>query len=75
MKKRYKYYNKCITPLDSSNVQSHDQKESKLNSVIIANSGFHTPINDKITQSPFNKANVATIKNILIKILLLAPFQ
>ena len=38
----YKYYNKQITTCDNSNVQSHDQEESKLNSTINARSGAHT---------------------------------
>ena len=38
----YKYYNKRITTRDNGKVQSHDKKESKLNSTITANSGAHT---------------------------------
>ena len=41
----YKYYNKRITTCDNGNVQSHD-KESKLNSIITANSGAHTLTHD-----------------------------
>ena len=40
--KSYKYYNKRITTRDNGNVQSHDKEESKLNSIITANSGAHT---------------------------------
>ena len=69
-----KYYNKQITTCDNGNVQSHDKKESKLNSTITANSGAHTlthTLNNK--KSLYNKNNVATIKinKILAKILLL----
>ena len=54
--------NKRIATRD--NVQSHDQEESKLNSTINANSGAHTLFtHDKIIKSPFDKNNVATIKN------------
>ena len=38
----YKDYNKRITTCDNSNVQSHDQEESKLKSTINASSGAHT---------------------------------
>ena len=44
----YKYHNNQITTRDNSNVQFHDQKKSKLNSTINANSGAHTLIHDKI---------------------------
>ena len=64
MKKlRYKYYNKQITTRGKGNVQSHDQKESKLKSKINANSGAHTLSHDKIIRSPFNKNNIATNKS------------
>ena len=47
MKKlRCKYYNKRIKTRDNSNVQSHDQEESKLNTNINANSGAHTLTHD-----------------------------
>ena len=59
----YKYYNKQITTLDNGIVQPQDQEENKLNSTINANSGAHTLTDDKIIKSPFNKKNVATIKN------------
>ena len=39
------------------------KKKMKLNSIINANSGAHTLTHDKITKSPFNKQNVATIKS------------
>ena len=42
VKLSYKYYNKRITTRDNGKVQSHDKKESKLNSAITANSGAHT---------------------------------
>ena len=57
------YYIKQITARDNSNVQSHDQEESKLNRTINANSGTQTLTNDKIIKSLFNKNNIATIKN------------
>ena len=60
---RYKYYNKWITILNNRNVQSHDQEESKWNSTMNANSSAHTLPHDKIIKSPFNKNNVAVIKN------------
>ena len=41
-KLRYKYFEKRITDSAYSNVQSHDQEESKLNSTINRNSGAHT---------------------------------
>ena len=51
-KLRYKYYNKRITTSDNSNVLSHNQEESRLNSTINASSGAHTFTNDKIIKSP-----------------------
>ena len=42
----YKYYNKRITTHEYGNVQSHDQKESKLDSSINGNSGVHTLIHN-----------------------------
>ena len=45
---RQKHYSKQITTRDNDNVQSHDQGESKLNSSIIANSGAHTIVDEKI---------------------------
>ena len=42
VKLSYKYYNKRITTRDNGKVQSHDKKESKLNSAITANGGAHT---------------------------------
>ena len=74
----YKYYSKPITTRDNGNVQSHDQEESKLNSIIKANCGAHTVTHDKIiTKSPFSKNNVTTIKTnkILTEILLLHPVE
>ena len=70
---RYKYYNKRITTLGYVNVQSHDQEESKLNSIINVNSDAHTFKDNKIIKSSFNKRNVAAIKSkkILTKVLLL----
>lgn len=44
-------------------MQSHDQGKSKLFSTIIANSGAHAFIDEKITKSMPNKNNLATIKN------------
>ena len=44
----YKDYNKRITTRDNSNVQSHDQEESNLNSTINANSGAHTLTREQI---------------------------
>ena len=44
----YKYYSKPITTCDNGNVPSHDQKESKLNSTINANSGAYTLTHDKL---------------------------
>ena len=38
---RYKYCNKRTTTRDNGNVESHDQKESKLNSTINVSSGAH----------------------------------
>ena len=52
-----------MATLDNGNVQSHDQEESKLNNTIIAKSGDHTLIVDKIVKSSLNMNNVATIKN------------
>ena len=51
-----------ITTCDNGNVQSHDQKETELNSTVIANSAAQTCTHDKITKSTFNKNNIATIK-------------
>ena len=39
-------YNERITTRDNGNVQSHDQKESKLNSTISTNNGAHTLTHD-----------------------------
>ena len=47
----YKHYNKRITTRDNGKVQSHDKKESKLNSTITANSGAHTLTHDQIIKS------------------------
>ena len=44
----YKYYNKRITTRDNGNVQSHDQEESKLNSIINANNGARALTHDQI---------------------------
>ena len=64
MKKlRYKYYNEKITTQGDCNVPSHGQEESKLSSTINATSGGHTLRSDKIIKRPFNKNNVATVKN------------
>ena len=43
-----KDYNKQIITYDNANVQFHDQEESKLNSIINANSGVHTLTYDQI---------------------------
>ena len=59
----YKYYMKRITIRDNGNVQPHDQKESKLNDTINANSGAHALTYDKNNNNPFNKNNLATIKS------------
>ena len=56
-------YNKRVTTRDNGNVQSNDYEKSKLNSTINVNSGAHTLTDDKITKSPFNKQNIATIKS------------
>ena len=55
------YYNKWSTTHGNGNVQSHDQGESKLNS-IIANSGVHAVIDDKLMKSRFNKNKIAILK-------------
>ena len=56
-------YNKRITTRDNGNVRFHDQKESKLNSTIDANSGVYALTNDKKIKRPFSKKNMETIKN------------
>ena len=43
----YMYYNKRITTRDKGNNQSHNQKESNLNSTISAKHA-HTPTHDKV---------------------------
>ena len=48
---RYKYCNQRITTLENVNFQSHDQEESKLNSIINANSNAHTYKDNKIIKS------------------------
>ena len=65
MKKlKYNYCNKQITIRDNGNAQSHDKKKkSKLNSTINANSGAHILTHEKIIKNPYNKNNIATIKN------------
>ena len=62
-KLRYKYDNKQITILENDNVQSHDQEECKLNSIINGNSLAHTL--DEIRKNQFNKNNVATINSLI----------
>ena len=57
------YYNKRVTTRNNSNVQSHDQEESRLNSTINANSGAYTLIHNKIIKNSFNKNSFAAIKN------------
>ena len=52
-----------ITPRDNSNVQSRDQKERKLNSTNNVNSHIQIVTHGKMTESPFNKNNAATIKS------------
>ena len=44
----YKDSNKQITTHDNGNVQSHDQEESKFNSIINAKSGAHTLTHDQL---------------------------
>ena len=56
------YYDKKIKTRDYGNVQSHGQKESKLNSTINT-SGGHMFTHGKILKSPFNKDNVLSIKS------------
>ena len=60
-KLRYKCYNKQITTCDTGNVQSHDQKETKLNSTITKNSVVHKHTHNKIIKSTLNMLNTATI--------------
>ena len=73
----YKYHNKQLTIHSKSNVQSYDQKESKLSSTIIVKNGVRTPKDVKIIKNNFNKNNVASIKTnkILTKVLLLGPVE
>ena len=52
-----------MTTCVNGNVQSYDQEESKLNSIVNTNSGAHTLTHGKITKTPFNKNNEATIKS------------
>ena len=52
-----------ITTRDNSNVQSRDQKERKLNSTNNVNSRIQIVTHGKMTESPFNKNNAATIKS------------
>ena len=59
-----KYYNKQIKTRENGNVQSYDQEQSKLNGAIDETISAHTLRHDLIIKnSPFNKNNVATIKN------------
>ena len=58
-KLRCKYCNRRITTCDNT----YDQKESKLNNTINANSGAHTLTRDKIIKNLFSKNNVATVKS------------
>ena len=44
----YKDYNKRITTRNNVTIQSHDQEESELNSIINANSDAHTLTHDQI---------------------------
>lgn len=74
---KYKYYSKWIKTCHNGNVHFHNQEQSKVNRPISANSCAHTLIHDKITlktnnkkqitQSPFNKNNVAnkTLKDLM----------
>ena len=45
------------------NVQSHAQKESRVNSTINANNGADTLTHHKVIKSPFNKNNIAAFKS------------
>lgn len=57
------YYNKWINNDEKSNVQSHNQEKSKMNSTLIANSRAYTLIDHKIIKIPFDNNNKETIKN------------
>lgn len=57
------YHNKWINNDKKSNVQSHNQEKSKMNSTPIANSGAYTLIDHKIIKSSFDNNNRETIKN------------
>ena len=65
-KLRYKCYNKQITTCDSGNVQSHDQKEIKLNSTINKNNVAHNHTHNKIIKNTLNMLNTATIKRLIL---------
>ena len=45
-KSKLKYYNKPIKTRENGNAYDNDQEESKLNSVINANSSVHTVTHD-----------------------------
>ena len=62
-KLRYKYCNKRITTLANDNLQSHDQEECKLNSIINGSSSAHIITHDEIMKNPFNENNIATTKS------------
>ena len=54
-KLRCKFYNKQIATHGNGNFQYHDPEESKLNIIIISNSGADTLTDDQMIKSPFNK--------------------
>ena len=54
---KVKYCKKRIANRENDDVESHNQEESKLNSTTIVNSSA------RIIKNPFNKNNVATVKN------------
>ena len=71
MIKKVQVLNKQTTSHEKDNFQSHDRKESKLNSMLTANSSVYTLINDKMIKNPFRRNNIATIKKTLTQILLI----
>lgn len=57
-----KHYLKPSATCGNDNIQYRDQKQSEMNSAIIADSGAHTLIDDKFIKRFFNRNSVANIK-------------
>ena len=78
MQKAGKCFKKLGTTWNKNNVQSHDQRWSKLNSAIITNIGGHAHIDDKVLRRVHSVKTIEQLlktNKILTKILLLGPVK